>query len=318
MKANGFVFLAAFTFAQIAFAQQDSAKNLEGVEIHTLAVQGNVYMLVGEGGNITIQIGNEGVLLVDTQYAVLSAKILAAINKLSDRSIRYIVNTHFHTDHTDGNENLRQAGVNILGGIDPTAPQGAELIAQRNVLKRMSARTSGKAGVPDDALPTSIFDDATKFYFNGEAIQIMHIPDAHTDGDAIVFFRRSDVISTGDLFTTTDYPVIDLANGGSIQGFIAGVNRILDLVVTVFGQEGGTMIIPGHGRICQAADLINYREMITIIRDRIQDMINTGLTLEQVKAAKPTFDYDPLYGSNPSWTPEMFVEAVYKSLRREK
>jgi cyclase len=167
-------------------------------------------------------------------------------------------------------------------------------------------------------LPTSIFDDEKKFYFNGEAIQIIHIPEAHTDGDAIVFFRRSGVISTGDLFTTTDYPVIDLANGGSIQGFIAGVNRILDMVVTVFGQEGGTMIIPGHGRLCQAADLINYREMVTIVRDWIQDMINTGLTLEQVKAAKPTFDYDPLYGSNPSWTPEMFVEAVYKSLRTEK
>src|SRR5262249_5352425 len=157
-------------------AQQDSAKNLERVEIHTLAVQGNVYMLVGEGGNITVQIGNEGILLVDTQYAVLSSKILASINKLSDRSIRYIVNTQVHTDHTDGNENLRKAGRTILGDIDPAAPQGAELIAQSNVLKRMSAPAGSKPTVPDDALPTSIFNDEKKFYFNGEAIQIIHIP----------------------------------------------------------------------------------------------------------------------------------------------
>jgi glyoxylase-like metal-dependent hydrolase (beta-lactamase superfamily II) len=314
------VLLAAVVFSPLVFSEQNLPKNLDDVEIHWLAVQGNIYMLVGEGGNITVQIGNEGVLLVDTQYAALSAKILASIKKLSSSPIRYIINTSADTDHIDGNEKLRQAGISIAlgyGPLDPILP-GAELIAQYNVLKRMSAPTGTKSIVPDDALPTTTFDDDKKFSFNGEAIQVFHIPEAHTDGDAIVFFRRSDVIATGDLFTTTDYPIIDLTRGGTIQGFIAGVNRILDLVVPVLGQEGGTLIIPGHGRLCQAADLINYREMVIIVRDRIQDLINTGLTLEQVKAAKPTFDYDPLYGSNPNWTPEMFVEAVYKSLRGQK
>jgi glyoxylase-like metal-dependent hydrolase (beta-lactamase superfamily II) len=315
-KTSTILFLASVFFSPLIFAQQNSSKNLDGVDIHTLEVQGNLYMLVGEGGNITVQIGNDGILLVDTQYAALSGKILAAIKRLSSRPIRYIINTGVDTDHTDGNENLRKAGISIAGGY--AIQQGAELIAQRNVLLRMSAPTGSKSIVPEDALPTSTFDDEKKFSFNGEAIQIIHIPRAHTDSDAIVFFRRSDVITTGDLLTTTDYPVIDVTRGGSIQGFIAGLNRILDMVVPVLGQEGGTLIVPGHGRLCQAADLINYREMVTIIRDRIQDMIGRGATLEQIKAAKPTFDYDPLYGSNPKWTPAMFVEAVYQSLRGEK
>jgi glyoxylase-like metal-dependent hydrolase (beta-lactamase superfamily II) len=320
MKTSAIVFLSVFILSPVAGAEQNSARNPDDVEIRTLAVQGNIHMLVGEGGNITVQAGNDGILLVDTQYAALSKKILATLKELSARPIRYIVNTDIDTDHTDGNAKLRMAGISITVGYGPPSPvsQGAELIAQRNVLNRMSARTGDKPIVPDDALPTTTFENEKKFYFNGEAIQIFHIPAAHTDGDSIVVFRRSDVISTGDLFTTTDYPVIDLARGGSIQGFIAGLNRILDLVVTVFGQEGGTLIIPGHGRLCQAADLINYREMVTIIRDRVQDMINNGFTLEQVQAARPTFDYDPLYGSNPNWTPEMFVAAVYKSLRGEK
>jgi glyoxylase-like metal-dependent hydrolase (beta-lactamase superfamily II) len=320
IKATGIVFLSMVIFSRVACAEQNPAKNLDDVEIRTLAVQGNIYMLVGAGGNITVQAGSDGVFLVDTEYAALAEKVLATLRKLSAKPIRYIVNTDVDTDHTDGNAELRMAGISINLGYGPPSPvsQGAELIAQRNVLKRLSVPTGEKPIVPDEALPTSTFEDEKKFYFNGEAIQIFYIPAAHTDGDSIVFFRRSDVISTGDLFTTTDYPVIDLARGGSIQGFIAGLNRILDLVVTVFGQEGGTLIIPGHGRLCQAADLINYREMVTIIRDRVQDMIKNGFTLEQVQAARPTFDYDPLYGSNPNWTSEMFVESVYKSLRNEK
>jgi glyoxylase-like metal-dependent hydrolase (beta-lactamase superfamily II) len=298
-------------------AQQNSAKDAGSEEIHTLPVQGNVYMLVGVGGNITVEIGNDGVLLVDTQNAALAPKILSAVSKLSSRPLRYIVNTNVDADHTAGNAPLRAAGSTVVTGPAPIS-HGAELIAQANVLKRMSMASDSKSTVPEDALPTSTFEDEKKFYFNGEAIQIIHIPEAHTDGDAIVFFRRSDVIATGDLLTTTDYPVIDLARGGSIQGFIAGLNRILEMVVPLLGQDGGTLIIPGHGRLCQAADLINYREMVAIIRDRIQDMMKGGLTLEQVQAAKPTFDYDPLYGSNPNWTPAMFVEAVYKSLRTEK
>jgi len=314
-----FLVAAPALLACSAIAQQ---QNLGNVEIHVLPVQGNVYMLVGAGGNITVQVGKDGVLLVDTEFAPLADKILAAIKKLSNQPLRYIINTHYHGDHTGGNEPLRKAGSTIAGGnvagdLGAAASEGAQIIAHDNVAKRMSAPTGQQAPTPSGAWPTDTYiDDEKKLWFNGEGIQIIHLPNAHTDGDSIVFFRRSDVIATGDLFTTTDYPVIDTAAGGTINGFIDGVNRILDLVITVYGQEGGTMIVPGHGRLCDTGDLINYREMATIIRDRIQDMLKKGMSLEQVKAAKPTFDYDPLYGSNPRWTPDMFVEAVYKTLKK--
>ena len=313
---------ALVAFSGAVFAQQNTPPDLANVEVHVLPAPGNVYMLVGAGGNITVQVGKDGILLVDTQYAPLSDKILAAIKKLSDQPLRYIINTHYHGDHTGGNEPLRKAGATIAGGnvagdLGASASEGAQIIAHDNVLKRMSAPTGQQAPTPSGAWPTDTYiDDEKKLWLNGEGIQIIHLPNAHTDGDSIVFFRRSDVIATGDLFTTTDYPVIDVAAGGTINGFIDGVNRILDLVITVYGQEGGTLIIPGHGRLCDAGDLINYREMATIIRDRVQDMVKKGMTLEQVKAAKPTFDYDPLYGSNPRWTPDMFVEAIYKTLKK--
>ena len=151
-------------------------------------------------------------------------------------------------------------------------------------------------------------------FFNGEGIQIFHEPAAHTDGDSIVFFRGSDVISAGDIFLTTSYPIIDLANGGSLQGVIDGLNRILDISVAEFRTEGGTLVIPGHGRICDTADVAYYRDMATIVRDRIRAMIKKDMTLAQVKAAKPTADWDPRYDKNTYWTPDMFVEAAYKSL----
>ena len=299
-------------FVQFAAAQQN--QNLNTVEIHTLPVQGNVYMLVGAGGNMTVQVGNDGVLIVDTQYAPLSEKILAAIRTLSKGPIRYVINTTYDADHTGGNEPIRKAGSTIAGGNVAgdiqDAAEGAQIIAHDNVLMRMANRPSG-------SLPTSTFlGDSKKLFFNGEGIEINHQPAAHTDGDSIVFFRRSDVISTGDIFTTNSYPMIDLAAGGSIQGVIDGLNRLVDMIIPVYGQEGGTLVIPGHGRLSDFGDVINCREMTIIIRDRVQDMIKKGMTLEQVKAARPTRDYDPLYGSVPGWTSEMFVEAVYKSLKK--
>jgi cyclase len=278
---------------------------------------------VGPGGNITVQAGNDGVLLVDTQFAPLADKIVAAIRTISKGPIRYIVDTHYHADHTGGNEALRKAGSTITGGnvsadIRDSA-EGAQIIAHQNVMNRMSAPTGAQAPTPSAAWPTDTYlGDEKDLFFNGEGIQIIHIPNAHTDGDSIVFFRRSDVISTGDLFTTTNYPVIDLDAGGNIQGIIAGLQKIVDLIIPVYGQEGGTLVIPGHGRLCDLGDVIEYREMTTIIRDRIQDMVNKGMTLEQVKAAKPTLDYDPLYGSGSGfWTTDKFVEAVFKSLKKQ-
>jgi glyoxylase-like metal-dependent hydrolase (beta-lactamase superfamily II) len=299
-------------FVEFAAAQQN--QNLNSVEIHTLPVQGSVYMLVGAGGNMTVQVGNDGVLIVDTQYAPLSEKILAAIRTLSKGPIRYVINTTYDADHTGGNEPIRKAGSTIAGGNVAgdiqDAAEGAQIIAHDNVLMRMADRPSG-------SLPTSTFlGDSKKLFFNGEGIEINHQPAAHTDGDSIVFFRRSDVISTGDIFTTNSYPMIDLAAGGSIQGVIDGLNRLVDMIIPVYGQEGGTLVIPGHGRLSDFGDVINCREMTIIIRDRVQDMIKKGMTLEQVKAARPTRDYDPLYGSVPGWTSEMFVEAVYKSLKK--
>jgi cyclase len=299
-------------FASALMAQQPA--NLRNVEIHVLPAQGNVYMLVGAGANITVQVGSDGVLIVDSEYAPLSDKILAAIRTLSKGPIRYLVNTTFDADHTGGNEPLRKAGSTIAGGNVSgdiqDAAEGAQILAHDNVVKHMG-------NAPDHALPTSTFlGDEKKLFFNGEGIEILHQPAAHTDADSIVFFRRSDVISAGDIFTTSSYPVIDLASGGSIQGIIDGLNRLVDMIIPVYGQEGGTLVIPGHGRLSDLGDVINCREMTIIIRDRLQDMIKKGMTLEQVKAARPTRDYDPLYGSVPGWTTDMFVEAVYKSLKK--
>jgi len=313
--------LFAAVLAVSALAQRAPQQNFDNVEIHVLPVQGNIYMLVGAGGNITVQVGRDGVLLVDTEYAQLSDKILAAIRTLSNGPLRYIIDTHYHADHTSGNENLRNAGKSIIGGNvagdlgAAAATEGAAIVAHFNVLKRMSAPTGAQSPTSSGAWPTSTYQsDEKKLWFNNEGIEIIHPENAHTDGDSIVFFRKSDVISTGDIFTMTSYPIIDLAGGGSYQGLLDAVNKINDLVITVYGQDGGTLIIPGHGRLCDAGDLLNYREMLTIIRDRMVDMIKKGMTLEQVKAAKPTVDYDPLYAASTVWTTDMFVEAAYKSL----
>jgi cyclase len=295
-------------------------------EVHILPVQGNVYMLVGAGGNITVQIGEDGVLLVDTGLASMSDKVFAAVQSLSTKPIRYIIDTHVHADHVGGNESIGKrgstiAGGNVVGDIGASAGSSATIIAFQTVLDRMSTATAQQPAAPQDSWPTETYTTPErKLYFNGEGIQMFHPASAaHTDGDTIVFFRRSDVISTGDIFVTTGYPIVDLSRGGNIQGVIAGLNLIIELAIPADEQEGGTLVIPGHGRLCDVADVVFYQEMVTIIRDRIQDMINKGMTLDQVKAAKPTLDYDPRYGTNTGfWTTEMFVEAVYKSLSPTK
>jgi glyoxylase-like metal-dependent hydrolase (beta-lactamase superfamily II) len=302
-----------------ALAQQ----NGENAELHILPVQGNIYMLVGAGGNITLSIGKDGILLVDTGLPQMSDKVLEAIRKVSDKPIRYIINTHVHTDHIGGNEKIAKAGStiaggNVIGDIGASAQQGATVIAHEGVLDRMSAPTGSQPPMPSAAWPTDTYNGAEKeLFFNGEAIQMFHEPAAHTDGDTIVFFRRSDVVSTGDLFVTTSFPIIDIDRGGNIQGVVKALNHILDITIPAEKQEGGTYVIPGHGRLCDEADVVEFRDMTTIIRDRIQDMVKNGMTLEQVKAAKPTRDYDPRYGADTGfWTTDKFVEAVYKSFKK--
>jgi cyclase len=300
-----------------------AGRTLPPAELHILPVQGNIYMLIGAGGNITIQTGEDGVLLVDTGLAPVSDKVLAAVRSLSDKPIRYIVNTHVDADHVGGNEVIAKAGTTIAGGnvvgdIGTSASNQATVIAFQSVLERMSASGSGTAVWPQGAWPTDTYTTSErKIFFDNEGVELIHVPAAHTDGDTLVFFRRSDVISTGDIFVTDGYPIVDLDQGGNIQGVIAGLNRIVELAIPADEQEGGTLIIPGHGRLCDVADVVFYQEMVTIIRDRIQDLINKGMTLEQVKAARPTRDYDPRYGSSSGpWTTDRFVSAVYQSLRQ--
>ena len=292
-------------------------------EVHVWPVRDNISMIVGAGGNITVQAGKDGILVVDSGLANMSDQALAAIRSISKGPIRYLVNTHYHPDHVGGNEAVRKAGSTISGGnvsfdLGANASEGAQVIAHENVLNRISAPTGKQSTIPSGGWPTStFFNGEKKVFFNGEGIEVIHLPLAHTDGDSIVFFRRSDVIATGDLFTTTMYPVIDTAAGGNIQGIVEALDRIVDLIIPVYGQEGGTLVVPGHGRLCDLGDVINYREMTIIIRDRVQDMVRKGMTLEQVKASKPTLDYDPLYGTATGfWTTDMFVEAVYKSLKK--
>jgi cyclase len=305
----------------LAYGQQ----NTEDTELHILPVQGNIYLLVGAGGNITLSIGKDGILLVDTGLAPLSDKVLAAIRKFSDKPIRYIINTHVHADHTGGNEKIAKAGStinggNVVGDIGASAQQGATVLAHQGVLDRMSAPTGSQPAMPSAAWPTDTYNGEEKeLFFNGEAIQMFHEPAAHTDGDTIVFFRRSDVVATGDLFVTTSYPIVDIERGGNIQGVVKALNHVLDITIPAEKQEAGTYVIPGHGRLCDEADVVEFRDMSTIIRDRIQDMVKKGMTLEQVKAAKPTRDYDPRYGAEKGfWTTDKFVEAVYKSLSPKK
>ncbi len=289
-----------------------SAPNDGAGDIQVIPVQGNVYMIAGAGGNIAVQIGEDGVLVVDTGLAEFTEKVLAAIRQLSSKPIRFIINTHVHPDHIGGNERLARAGRRLGGGllVGGNAGDGAMVIAHEQVLNRMSAPTGTAPPAPQAAWPTDAYPrESREVYSNGEGVALFHPKAAHTDGDSVVHFRGSDVVMTGGIFTTTEYPVIDVENGGSFSGVLEELNRIIDLTIPKDWQEGGTMVIPAHGRLADEADVVEYRDMVTIIRDRIQDLIKKGMTLDQVKAARPTRDYDPRYGD-----PARLIEAAYRDL----
>ena len=323
MVAAAVVTGAALAVAGRAVAQQQ--QNFDNVQIDTVKVRDDVYMLVGAGGNTTVFTGDEGILVVDTQFAPLSTKILNAIRAISTGPIRYVVNTHMHGDHIGGNEAIAKAGRtraggNVVGDLGAAATSQATVIAHENVLTRLSAPpAAGQQQVAFGLWPTETYiGKKREFLFNGEAVQIIYEPKAHTDGDSVVFFRKSDVIATGDVFTTVMYPFIDVANGGSINGEIDALNAVLDITVPSNVNEGGTMVIPGHGRLCDEQDVVEYRDMTTIVRDRIREYVKRGWSLDQVKAAKPTLDFDPRYGSDTGfWTTAMFIEAVYKDMTEE-
>jgi glyoxylase-like metal-dependent hydrolase (beta-lactamase superfamily II) len=285
--------------------------------VQLLHVQGRVYMLVGAGSNIAVQLGDNAVVLVDSGLPQMSPQVLAAIRTLSQKPIEFIINTSVDADHTGGNHNLAQAG-HFISGMNGEIP-GASIVSQIAVLDRMTAASGKETNAPQELWPTDTYDNDKWALFNDEAIVLEHPHAAHTDGDSVVFFRRSDVISAGDIFTPDRYPMIDLAKGGSINGEIDALNRLLEMMVPHADEEGGTYVIPGHGRICDRAAVTNYRDMVTIVRDRIEDLVKKGKTLEQVKASKPTLDYDGEYGADSGpWTTDMFIEAVYRDLGAAK
>ena len=280
-------------------------------EIGVLKVQGNVYMLVAGGRNIAAQVGDDGILLVDTSSEALAPKVAAALKKLSDRPIAWIVNSSPDLDHIGGNAALPR-----LTGLSER--QRPRIVAFESVLNRLSAAPArGQQQISDQLWPNDEYSTPVKdFSFNGEAVLVYHVPAAHTDGDRIVHFRRSDVLATGDVFTPGRYPVIDLARGGSIQGLLDALNQVLRITVPLKYEEAGTYVIPGRGRLCDEADVVEYRNMVTIVRDRVRNLISKDMTLDQVKAARPTHDYDGQYDGKEAGG--LFVEAVYKSLSAKR
>jgi glyoxylase-like metal-dependent hydrolase (beta-lactamase superfamily II) len=345
--------LLAIAATEPAAAQQrrNAAPRAEvKAELHWWPVRKNIWMLVGAGANIAASVGPDGVFLVNAGESGSSDRVLAAIQDLESqlnafgfldvrtaekggaetrsrfpvnshpppKPIRYIVNTSSLAWSVGGNEKIAASGVtytggNVAGTIADSAV-GAAVLAHENVLNRMV-----EANLPFGALPTETFftpEYKLSTFFNDEGVQLIHIEAASTDGDSMVYFRGSDVIATGDLFNMDSFPIIDVEKGGSINGVLKGLNDVLKLAIPEFRTEGGTMIIPGHGRLADSADVGYYRDMLTIIRDQVQALIEQGMTLEQVVAARPTFGYEGRFGAETGpWTTKMFIEAVYRSLK---
>ena len=284
----------AVVFAAVAYGQQDFSK----VEIKTTKLGGNVYQLEGQGGHIGVLAGPDGVLMVDSQFAPLTDKIVAAIKAIGPSPIRFLINTHVHGDHTGGNANLGAMGVTIIA-----RPQ------LRARLEKPNPGADGAPGTPAPAaaLPRLTYDAPMTFHMNGEQVQLVPIPGAHTDGDTLVKFVNADVILTGDFYRSMGYPNIDRANGGTLNGMVAGLNKIVELA------GPSTKIVPGHGPVVDRTAVAAHRDMIIALRDKIAPMVKKGMTVEQVTAAKPTADYDtkvPGIGT----TGDRFIGQLYAEL----
>jgi cyclase len=315
----------------IARQQTDGRQQTtDGLDV--VQIRPNFYVIAGAGGNIVMQTGPEGVILVDSGTTENADKVLATIRRVTQLPIRYIINTSMDADHVGGNDRLARAGLSILPGAvaagaglndDLVSNSGrASVLAHENVLTRMTGST-GPQAVPFALWPTKTFAFRLySMYLNGEGIQIIHMPAAHTDGDTIVFFRRGDVIATGDIIDTTRWPVIDIKRGGTVQGELDALNRLMDLSilnVPLQWHPDRTFLVPGHGHVYDKLDLLEYRDAITVVRDRVQDLLDEGKTLAQVKAANPTLGYRSQYGTDTGpWTTDMFVETIYNELAAKK
>jgi glyoxylase-like metal-dependent hydrolase (beta-lactamase superfamily II) len=305
--------------------------NTSSGDLGVYQVRNNFYMLVGAGANIGVQIGSDGVILVDTGSAGTSAKVLEAIKKLTPLPIRYIINTSADANHVGGNEALAKAGVGIGAIGVPLVPgnerngAGVTIQATIEVLNRMSAPSDKVSPYPVAAWPTETLAESDKIKsmaLNDDGIQLIRAPRAHSEGDLMVLFRRADVIVTGDILDLTRFPVIDVEKGGSVQGEIAALNHLIELTIPptpLVWREGGTFVVPANGYSCEQSEIVEYRDMMVVVRDTIRDLIRQDKTLEQIKQANPTLPYRARYGSDSgAWTTDMFVESVYKGLVSEK
>jgi len=294
--------LAALTIAGLSFGAWAQQRNFDAVQIKTTQVADGIYMLEGEGGNIGVSAGEDGVFLIDDQFAPLTPKIMAAVQAISEKPIRFLMNTHWHGDHVGGNENLGKTGVVI--------------IAHDNVYKRMSVGGAiqllkqNYAPYPRAALPAVSFSQSATFHLNGDDVTTIHLPPAHTDGDSFVRFTKANVIHTGDVFAAYRYPFIDVESGGSIKGVLRAIDRMLPLI------DDNTKVIPGHGGLSSKKDVLAYRKMVSTAVSKIEPMVKSGRTLQQVIDAKPLREFDEEWGKFRK--PEAFVEIVYNGLAPRK
>jgi cyclase len=300
MRRSGF---AVLVLTSCLASRLTAQQNFDTVQVRAEHVAGPVWMLQGLGGNIGVSVGRDGVFLVDDEYAPLTGKIKAAIAAIDSGPIRFLLNTHWHSDHTGGNENLGKAGVLI--------------VAQDNVRRRMSTEQFMTAfntkvpASPEAALPVVTFSDTVTFWFNGDTTIAFHVPPAHTDGDAIIYWRHANVVHMGDTYFNGRYPFIDLSSGGSVDGMIGAADLVLAFA------DSNTRIIPGHGPLGNRASLQAYRDMLVTIRDRIRGMVRDGMSLALVQAAKPTLQFDAVWGKGRI-TPELLVETVFAELSTRK